>query len=96
MPVREQEMLDRQDMKRVSFAIDIRPLLTPTDIDHMEWFCDLSNYNDVRANADQILRRLQAQDGPVMPPPPERGGDGPWSQANIALFQSWIEGGYEP
>lgn len=80
----------------VGFATDIRPLFTQTDIDHMTWFCDLSKYGDVKTNADRIVRRLKAQGGPVMPPPPARGGDGPWSAEKIALFQSWIDGGYQP
>ncbi|MEY9633366.1 hypothetical protein ABIF66_001595 [Bradyrhizobium japonicum] len=31
-----------------------------------------------------------------MPPPPAKGGDGPWSTQTIALFESWIDGGYQP
>jgi hypothetical protein len=80
----------------VGFAADIRPLFTDIDIDHMSWFCDLSQYGDVKANANGILRRLRAQGGPVMPPPPAKGGDGPWPAEKIALFQSWIDGGYQP
>lgn len=36
----------------------------------------LSEYDDFKTKADGILRRLKAQDRPVMPPP-EKGGDGP-------------------
>ena len=82
--------------KPVGFASDIRPLFTQIDIDHMTWFCDLSNYDDVKTNAQQILGRLKAQGGPVMPPPPNKGGDGPWSADKIALFESWINDGYQP
>jgi len=86
-----------QDGKRVvGFAIDIRPLFSQTDIDHMEWFCDLSDYAEVKANAAKILSRLQGRGGPVMPPPPTKGGEGPWPPPNIALFQSWIDGGFQP
>jgi hypothetical protein len=28
----------------VSFSADIRPLVTDTDIDHMSFFCGLSNF----------------------------------------------------
>lgn len=80
----------------VGFASDIKPLFTQTDIDHMTWFCDLSKYDDVKANAYVILGRLKGKGGPVMPPPPAKGGDGPWSKDNIALFQSWMDGGYQP
>jgi hypothetical protein len=82
--------------KPVGFAANIRPLFTQVDIDHMNWYCDLSSYDDVKANAAAILKRLKAQGGPVMPPPPSKGGDGPWSADNIAAFQAWIDGGYQP
>ena len=80
----------------VSFANDIRKLFTQTDIDHMMFFCDLSKYDDVKANADDIMGRLNGTGGDVMPPPKLKGGDGPWSAANIALFQSWIADGCQP
>jgi hypothetical protein len=82
--------------KPVSFAADIRPLFTQVDIDHMSWFCDLASYDDVKANADDIRNRLKGEGGAVMPPPRSRGGDGPWTDDKIALFNSWIEGGYQP
>ena len=80
----------------VSFAKDIRPLFTAVDIDHMSGFFDLSNYDDVKNNAQGILARLRAKGTKVMPPPPERGGGGPWSPEKINLFASWIDGGFQP
>jgi hypothetical protein len=80
----------------VSFANDIRPLFTSVDVDHMSAFFDLSNYDDVKNNAQQILQRLKAVGGSVMPPPPAKGGNGPWSAEKIALFGSWINGGFQP
>jgi hypothetical protein len=80
----------------VSFAKDIRPLFTKIDIDHMSDFFDLSNYDDVKNNAQGILSRLRGKGGPVMPPPPNKGGDGPWSAEKINLFASWIDGGFQP
>jgi hypothetical protein len=77
----------------VSYATDIRPLFTQVDIDHMQFFCDLSSYDDVKTNADDILGRLQAQGGPVMPP---KSAGGPWDAKRIALFQSWISDGCQP
>jgi hypothetical protein len=79
--------------KPTSFAADISPLFTQIDIQHMSWFCDLSKYDDVKANAQEILQRLKGQGGAVMPPPPGKGGDGPWSADNIALFSTWIDDG---
>jgi hypothetical protein len=78
-----------------SFATDILPLFTPLDIKNMAWFCDLTKYDDVKANAPEIYDRLRGIGGSVMPPPPEKGGDGPWSADNIALFGSWIDDGYQ-
>ena len=80
----------------VSFAKDIRPLFTPVDVDHMSAFFDLTNYDDVKNYAQQILQRLKGLGGTVMPPPPAKGGDGPWTAEKIALFQSWIDTGFQP
>ena len=57
----------------VSFASDICPLFTPTDIDHMSFFCDLSSHDDVKANATEILGRLNGTDGKQMPPAADGG-----------------------
>ncbi len=79
----------------VSFAKNIRPLFTETDIDHMSFFCNLASYDDVKANAPDILSRLNGTGGTQMPPPPPQ-GDGPWPYTNIALFQQWITDGCQP
>jgi len=78
----------------IGFADDIAPLFTATDIDHMSWFCDLAKYDDVKANAAEILDRLKGIGGSVMPPPPNKGGNGPWPPEKIALFAAWIDAGY--
>jgi hypothetical protein len=79
----------------VSFAKQILPLFTQTDIDHMSGFgvmlADYS-YMSQPANAAGVLGHLNGSTPPIMPPPPE----GPWPAANIALFQAWISGGYQP
>jgi hypothetical protein len=80
----------------ISFAKDICPLFTSIDVAHMSGAFDLSNCDDVRKNAQQILRRLKGEGGALMPPPPEKGGSGPWPVDNVALFQSWIDGGMQP
>jgi hypothetical protein len=77
----------------ISFASDIRPLFTDVDIDHMSFFCDLSNYDDVKTNADDILSRVNGTGGPVMPP---ASAGGPWSADKIALFQRWMSDGLHP
>jgi hypothetical protein len=77
--------------KPPSFVVDTPPLFTALDIQKMAWFCDLSKYDDVKANAPEILDRLKEIGGAVMPPPPSKGGDGPRSAGKIALFASWID-----
>jgi hypothetical protein len=92
-----QEKVRRGNMSGiVGFAKDIRPLFTQIDIEHMSPFFDLSDYDDVKDNAQSILQRLKGQQGAVMPPPPTKGGDGPWSAEKIELFQSWVDGGFNP
>ena len=68
----------------VSFATDIRPLFRETDRDSMEFAFDLWDVDDVRSNADAILRRLR--DG-TMP------CDVDWSPDQIELFSRWIATG---
>ena len=72
-------MPDTEDA--ASFAADIRPLFTDIDIDHMSWFCDLTDHGDVKAHAEAILGRLQGTSGPSMPP---ASSGGPWSDESIA------------
>jgi hypothetical protein len=79
-------------VEQVSFAADIRPLFTDIDIDHMSWFCDLSAYADVKANAAEIFDRLNGVGGRVMPPPPAKA----WPTEKIDLFKAWMDGGYAP
>ncbi|MVT55289.1 hypothetical protein GPL17_33190 [Bradyrhizobium yuanmingense] len=76
----------------VGFAKDIRPMYTDTDIAHMRFFCDLSKRDDNQQHAQEILRRLKGEGGRIMPPPPAR----PWTKQQVALYQSWIDGGFQP
>ena len=80
--------------EQVGFAADIRPLFTDVDIDRACRNSDLSAYADVKANAPEILERLRGHGGSVMPPPPAKGGEGPWSrQSNLP---AWVDGGCAP
>ena len=76
---------------KISFARDILPLFRPTDIEHMaDLGVDLATYDGVRQSAAAIARRV-GQPGPRrMPPPP----DPPWTPAQVALLQRWIEAGF--
>jgi hypothetical protein len=77
----------------VSFGLHIRPLFrADPDVTHMKRkSIDLSSYDDVRDNSDEILRRLKLRDQYMMPP---ASADGPWPDEWIALFERWIKEGY--
>jgi len=68
----------------ISFAQDIKPLFREGDRDSMKWAFDLWSYDDVAANGDAILGKLQ--DG-TMP------CDGAWPSEQVALFQRWVDAG---
>ena len=67
-----------------SFATDIRPLFRSRDRDSMEFAFDLWDVDDVRSNADAILRRLRDGSMPC---------DSEWSSDQIELFARWIATG---
>jgi hypothetical protein len=69
-----------------SFARDIRPLFRDQDVDEMQFAFDLSEYDDVKANADAILERLSDGSMPC---------DGAWSDEQIEFFRHWMQEGYE-
>jgi hypothetical protein len=73
----------------LSFAKDIRPLFRDDpDVEAMKPFgMDLSSYDDVRAQAENILARLE--DG-FMP------CDEPWPTPQIDRFKQWMAEGMEP
>jgi hypothetical protein len=76
-----------------SFATDIRPLFRDDpDVAHMKPDLDLSNYADVKNNADLIYGTLNGI--PVLMPPTESGG--PWPTEKIELFKKWIDEGCQP
>jgi hypothetical protein len=52
----------------VSFERGIRPLFRDKDHDAMDWLLDLWSYEDVKANAAEILAQLQAGPCPVTAP----------------------------
>ena len=65
-----------------SFARDIRPLFRAEDIDAMDFVFDLSSYEDVRENAEDIYERVE--DG-TMP------CDQAWPVERVRLLRSWID-----
>ena len=73
----------------LSFAKDIRPLFRDSpDVDTMKEFgLDLSAYDDVKAQAQGILERLEDGSMPC---------DEPWPKAQIATFKQWMNEGSAP
>jgi CDGSH-type Zn-finger protein/truncated hemoglobin YjbI len=71
----------------VGFAAHIKPLFRARDRQSMSFAFDLWSYDDVRAHAADIARRLH--DG-TMP------CDGTWSAARIEVFQRWADTGLQP
>jgi hypothetical protein len=79
---------------KVSFAADIVPLFTRSDIEHMNRFgVRLSHHNWMSnpANADNVYRYLTGEKEPRMPL-----GGPYWSDDQLNIFARWIEGGYQP
>lgn len=68
----------------ISFERDIKPLFRERDRGAMKFFVDLWSYDDVARESDAILERLRDGSMPC---------DGPWDEAQIALFRSWADGG---
>ncbi|HZY98616.1 MAG TPA: hypothetical protein VFE36_03500 [Candidatus Baltobacteraceae bacterium] len=75
----------------LSFAKDIRPMFTDTDVDHMSFAMDLSDAADVAKNADAILAVVK--DGSM---PPARSGGVRWTDEMCDKFESWINQGCLP
>lgn len=65
------------------FAADIRPLFRDFDITAMRSAAglDLGDHEQVAEWADRILVELKSGGMPC---------DGPWPDANVALFERWI------
>lgn len=69
------------------FELHIRPLFRAVDRDHMTFAVDLSDYDAVKASANEILARLETD------MPPEDSG-GPWPIECVELFRRWTTTGF--
>lgn len=79
-------------MASVSFASDIMPLFNQFKA-QMMWRLDLTNYDQVKANANAIWNMITDEDGPPqMPPPPFP----PFTRQQIDNFKTWMNTGYPP
>jgi hypothetical protein len=71
----------------VSFAEHIKPLFRQDDRRSMSFAFDLWDYDDVVANDQAILERLEAGTMPC---------DGAWPAEKVAVFRRWVETGTTP
>ena len=80
------------DQGSLSFAKDIRPMFTDTDVDHMRSAgLDLSSHDEVAKSADAIYETVSAG---TMPPPGS--GEQRWSTEMCDRFKRWQEQGCPP
>jgi hypothetical protein len=70
-----------------SFKADIGPLFRPEDVEAMAFVFDLSSFEDVRANAEEIYERLTDGDMPC---------DEPWPEEQVGRFRAWIDASTPP
>jgi hypothetical protein len=68
----------------VSFEQDIRPLFREEDVDAMSFAFDLSSYDDVQDNAEEIHARLAEGTMPC---------DAPWPPEQVERFRAWMDAG---
>jgi hypothetical protein len=73
----------------LSFASDIRPLFRDSpDVDTMKRMgLDLSSYEDVKAQAEDIYSTLEDGRMPC---------DEPWPKEQVGLFKRWMDEGMAP
>ena len=71
----------------VLFARDIRPLFREDDVEAMSFAFDLSSYDDVRRNAEEIYARLADGSMPC---------DSSWPAEDVQRFRAWIDDGSPP
>jgi hypothetical protein len=71
----------------ISYAVQIKPLFRERDQQAMSRAFDLWSYDDVSAHADAIVGRLRSGTMPC---------DGAWPEAQVDLFQHWIDSGKQP
>ncbi|HEY2437779.1 MAG TPA: CDGSH iron-sulfur domain-containing protein, partial [Solirubrobacteraceae bacterium] len=75
------------DDETVRFERHVKPLFRERDRTSMKFAFDLWSYDDVRANAQDILARVKNGTMPC---------DGAWSQQWVAVFERWTKTGLGP
>ena len=71
-------------MQQMSFEEHIKTMFRPRDQQSMQFAFDLWSYDDVAANADDILARVRAGTMPC---------DGAWPKEQVDAFQNWVDAG---
>jgi hypothetical protein len=77
-----------EPMTPVSFKNDIAPMFSPYR-GSMLWRLDLTNYEDVKANAALIYDQIGSKN---MPPQPYNS----FTPDQVNLFQAWMAQGFYP
>lgn len=70
-----------------SYEGDIKPLFRAEDRSAMTFLFDLWAYDDVKANAADILAATETGEMPC---------DGRWPRERVELLRRWIDGGCQP
>jgi hypothetical protein len=70
-----------------SFEKDIKPLFRSEDRTAMEYYIDLWNYEEVKAEAENVLARVEDLTMPC---------DDPWDEERIQLLRDWVSEGCTP
>jgi Ferritin-like len=71
-------------MQQISFEEHVKTMFRPRDRQSMQFAFDLWSYDDVAANADEILARVRAGTMPC---------DGAWPKEQVDALQSWVDAG---
>jgi hypothetical protein len=78
----------------VGFQANILPMFTEMDISHMGRGGVSLNSYPYMSNPDNAQKVYDQVSSGAMPPGDS--GEDPWSPAQVALFQQWMQGGYQP
>jgi hypothetical protein len=68
----------------MGFAEGIRPLFGPEDLESMSFAFDLSSYEEVCEQAEEICSQLAEGTMPC---------DTSWPEEDVELFRAWIDAG---
>ena len=82
-------VIDRKEQvgDQVTYEQNIRQLFRDRDIQSMSFAFNLSSYDDVRANAEAIYKKLADGSMPC---------DGRWPAEDVERFRAWIDNGSPP